>query len=167
MIRIDRENAPEYRTQFLMQQGVYVPLPSGGGTTGGGTKVKNFVCSLLGISGDVYATEMGSVFLNGRVVDDGDEVTIRAGDTLALSGAMPGLVGGMLRSGSPLRRMRQTVTAGDTSNDSNTVETQTEGIHSESATIRLKLYNTVLHSYKDSLLETGFYITERQADDQR
>lgn len=162
MIRIDRSNASEYRIQFLLQQGVYVPLPSGGGMA-----VREFVCSLLNISKDTYRKEMGSVFLNGRVVDDGDEVIIQSGDTLALSGAMPGLVGGMLRSGSPLRQMRQTITVGDALEESHTAQSHPKEDRSERAQVRLKLYNTVLHSYKDSLPATGFYITERQAEDQR
>ena len=62
---------------------------------------------MLGIDEDYLAQRIKTIFLNAKVVDDVDSAIVPKDATMALSGAMPGLVGAIMRSGgfyAPMRR---------------------------------------------------------------
>lgn len=138
MIRISVENAEEHNIGILLQKGVYVEKPDA-------ITVSGFICLLLDITPEEAAASVRTIFLDNKVVDDpvGRQME---GDHLVLSGAMPGLVGAMLRSGSPYGAMRASITA--------------EGVTNRSSQnkVRLKLLNTVLSKYKQRLVDHGFWI---------
>lgn len=66
----------------------------------------------LEITDEECRTLVRTVFLDGRPVDDFDASTVPAGASLALGAAMPGLVGAVLRSGSPISVFREDISAG-------------------------------------------------------
>jgi len=99
----------------------------------------------------VATLKMLFIMLNGSIVDDPDSTKLRGGDTLVLSGAMPGLVGAMFRSDSPFKSMRNTITAAD--GDS-------ERIIATDTLVRLKLLNTVLTKYKNNIIKHGFFVMD-------
>src|SRR5512141_169430 len=52
-----------------------------------------------GIAPEYVARRVTTVFLNSRAIDDVSTALVTAGATIALSGAMPGLVGATMRRG--------------------------------------------------------------------
>lgn len=71
-----------------------------------GCTVKVLLCDQIGIASEYLAQRIQTIFLNGRPVDDEAGAVVTNGDVLALSAAMPGLVGTMLRKGGHLAAMR-------------------------------------------------------------
>jgi hypothetical protein len=146
MTRIDGTNAERVEVSRLLQEGVYVAGPAEAET------VSTFVCRVLNIDPSRRAADIRTILVNGRVVDDPDTAVLRGGDVLVLSGAMPGLVGAMLRSGSPLRSMRATITA-----DNSPIPPTREG---PVDFVVVKLFNTVLRDYAQALVAQGFWIAD-------
>lgn len=73
---------------------------------GGCDSIRSFLVEAMGVVPELIDALIQSVFLDGKPVDDLDSARIREGSTLALSGAMPGLVGATMRRGgyyAPLR----------------------------------------------------------------
>jgi hypothetical protein len=74
----------------LCQQGLLVKVPESG-------SIRTILCQYLGLSQDYLEGRIQTIFLNGKPVDNIDAAMVRDGDTLALSAAMPGLVGATMR----------------------------------------------------------------------
>lgn len=91
---------------------------------------------------------ISTIFLNGKPVDDITTSMVHNGSTLALSGAMPGLVGATLRKKSPLASFRQSIS---------TVE---ESHHKEKTAgyIQVKLFNILLEELGPLFLRMGIFI---------
>lgn len=142
MIRVDTGNAKNYNASVLLQRGVFVERPED-------SSVLDFICNLLDIGTDAAAKEIKTIFLDNQVVDDPSKDRIEHGNALVLSGAMPGLVGAMLRSDSPYKVMRATIT----SVGGGTVDT---------SLIKIKLFNTVLMKHSKGMIEHGFWIEDDQ-----
>ena len=140
LVQVGNHNADQFNISLLLQQGVYVELNEE-------MSVAAFLTGLLSIGSGTLQKELATLFLNNRVVDDPNHTPVQPGDTLILSGAMPGLVGAMLRSNSPLKSMRSTITAGEPRNEEKNREEW----------VRLKLFNTVLKKYGPVILERGFW----------
>ncbi len=66
----------------------------------------------LGLDPGYVEDRIKTVFLDGSPVDDFDTAVIRDGITLALSAAMPGLVGAVLRKGGVLASFRHSISCG-------------------------------------------------------
>ena len=96
-----------------------------------GVSVRAFLQGALGLPPETVA-RLGTVFLDGRPVDDLDAAILRDGTTLALSGAMPGLAGATLRRGGPAAPLRSSITHAETG----APPAQGEG------TVTLKCFNT-------------------------
>ena len=145
---LDRSTAEGENLSFHLQSGIFLQLETDE------ANLVDFVCSWLDIPSEEFFREIKTIFVNNSVVDDIESAVIGDGDTLILSGAMPGLVGAMLRSDSPLKAMRSVITAGN--------RTEIESFSGESGTplIRLKLFNTVLARFKTTALDKGFWIDE-------
>jgi hypothetical protein len=123
----------------LFQRGVYVKKPDT-------STVSGFICQLFGITPEVLHRDVKTLMLNNRIVDNPEDTELNNLDTVVLSGAMPGLVGAMFRSDSPLKSMRQSISA-----------TGTECVRNEKPPfVRVKLFNTVLAKYRDHLVSYGF-----------
>jgi len=64
-----------------------------------GCTIKSMLCRQFGLD-PVYVEErIKTVFMDGKAVDDMDSAVIKDSSTLALSAAMPGLVGATFRRG--------------------------------------------------------------------
>ncbi|MEJ5359780.1 MAG: hypothetical protein WHT06_14045 [Desulfobacterales bacterium] len=87
----------------LFGEGVRIEGPGGAG-------LPEFLLQAAGIDPDYLARRVQTVFLNGRPVDDLSRAEVRPGDRIALSAALPGLAGAVLRRGSALAAMRRTIT---------------------------------------------------------
>jgi len=140
MIRVDAGNADNFDVPVLLQRGVYVERT-------GAFSVRDFICELLGLEPEAAMKEIKTVMMDNDVVDDPASQRIEGAGTLVLSGAMPGLVGAMLRSDSPYKAMRATITStGEKSFDT--------------PMIKVKLFNTVLGKYAERMKRRGFWIED-------
>jgi hypothetical protein len=124
----------------LLQKGVYVERT-------GASSVIDFICSLLSLEPGTVMKEVKTIMMDNKVVDDPASEQIKNAGTLVLSGAMPGLVGAMLRSDSPYKAMRATITSAGNGT-------------ADSPVIKIKLFNTVLRKFSEAMLEHGFWIDE-------
>jgi len=75
-----------------------------------GVSIKDLLCNQFDIDPDYVEDRIHTAFLNGKPVDDFSTAIIESGATLALSAAMPGLVGATFRKGGYLAAFRGTIT---------------------------------------------------------
>lgn len=113
-----------------------------------GTSVENLFLEQLGLDPGIVEDKISTIFLNGKPVDDIGKTTIQEGSVLALSGAMPGLVGATLRRKSPLSSFRQSISAGNTPVEAKINE----------GTIKVKLFNVLLRELGPAFLRRGIII---------
>lgn len=113
-----------------------------------GTSIKNLFYDQLKLSPQFVEEKIRTIFLSGKPVDDIASVMVKDGATLALSGAMPGLVGATLRRKSPLASFRQSISTGQFSKELK----KTEGY------IQIKLFNILLKELGSFFLEMGIFI---------
>jgi len=123
----------------LLAAGFQVRAPVGCG-------VRDLLQQGLGLDAAYVEDKIQTVFLNGRAVDDFDRTEVPDGAVLALSSAMPGLVGAVFRRQSPLAGMRGvSVAAGACSS----IGSRPEGW------ITLKLFNRVAGDLGPDFLAAG------------
>ncbi len=115
----------------------------------GGCSIKNLLCSQLGIHEDYLADRIKTIFLNSKVVDSVDRTIVDAGDRLALSGPMPGLVGAILRSGGYYAAMRSQISH----------EENKAAANNRSANITIKLLNLVAKELGPIFLQRGIQVS--------
>ena len=113
-----------------------------------GCSIKDLLCKQLSIQEDYLAERITTIFLNSKVVDDVNSTMVNEGATLALSGAMPGLVGAVLRSGSFYAAMRNQISHKESKSSS----------HKQSAKITLKLMNLVVKELGPVFLQQGVWL---------
>lgn len=113
-----------------------------------GCSVRELICNQLGIHEDYLTKRIQTIFLNAKVVDDIKSAIVNEGSVLALSGAMPGLAGAILRSGGIYAGMRSQI-----SHERNKPPSQ----HRQ-GTITLKLWNLVVKELGPTFLDRGIWI---------
>jgi len=128
---------------FLLQQGLRIETPVGG-------SVQDFLVRQLGLNPEVIDENIQTVFLNGKVVDDLDSAILTDGASLALSGALPGLVGATMRRGGFYSSLRNSIT----------FQGGPGFQGSQKGKIVLKLFNILLKDLGPRILENGFMIEE-------
>lgn len=122
----------------LFQEGVVLETETG-------MSVREFLCSTLGIDEGYVEGRISTIFLNSKPVDDLDTSIVDDGSVLALSAAMPGLVGATMRRGGYYAAMRSAISY------------RPEKKHAEArrGRVRLKLFNMILEELGPSLLAFG------------
>lgn len=133
---------------FLLQQGVSV-------TTTVGETVRGFLLNRLGLKAKDIEEKIQTVFLNGKAVDNVDDARIRNGATLALSGALPGLVGATMRRGGFYASFRNPIQYRE----------EEENRKLQEGTIQLKLFNILLGDLGPGLLVNGIGIQSSHLSD--
>jgi hypothetical protein len=89
-----------------------------------------------------------SVILDGKPVDDLESAMIKDGSVLALSAAMPGLVGATLRRGGAYSSFRSTITYHETGHEC----VQGRGL------VQIKIFNLLMAKLGPTLLQKGVII---------
>lgn len=74
-----------------------------------GCSLRELLAERFGISMEYIENRIQTVFLDGKPVDDMDAAAVRDGAVLALSSAMPGLLGAIMRKGGYYSRLRSPV----------------------------------------------------------
>ena len=142
-LSVSRAGLPRFNALF--QRGV-------GTRAAAGSSVHDFLTCELGLAPDYVRGRITTVFLDGQVVDVLEDAALRDGSLLALSAAMPGLVGATLRRSSPYAAMRAAITR---TADGAPAET---GTGTGTILIRLKLFNLLLEEMGPALLEHGIVL---------
>lgn len=125
----------------LLQRGFMVKA-------GIGCSIRNLLCGQLGIAPEFVDERIQTIFLDGKTVDDVDGSVVSEGSTLALSAAMPGLVGATLRKGGPLASMRSQISHHP---DAQTAQ-PAQGFFT------MKIFNLLIPELGPHLLETGIWL---------
>ena len=117
--------------------------------------IKELLCRQLGMDPQYLEQRIQTVFLNGKPVDDVDSAVVDEGATLALSSAMPGLVGAILRRGGSYAPMRSRISKGD----------KTEPITYRKGFIKVKLFNLVAKELGPAFLKRGVWVNGKNLED--
>ena len=145
-------HAPEdalTRFRTLFQQGVGVSIQTG-------VTLEDLLCCQWRIDRDYVMNRISTLFLDGKPVDDLVTSVVEEGATLALSGAMPGLIGATMRRGGVLAPFRSGITycasaSGQTSGDGR---------------ITLKLFNLLIEELGPRFLGRGVWIARSRLAEQ-
>ena len=124
-----------------LQKGIYIPSREG-------ESIYSFLTDFCGISGDYISRKIKTVMIDAGPVDDIFKTCISEGGVCALSGAMPGIVGAMMRIGSPYAAMRESIT----------VKPGRSLITGKEILISLKLFNIVLLDLGPYFLKRGILL---------
>jgi hypothetical protein len=126
----------------ILQQGFGVKVQTG-------CTVKSLLREQLGLDPEYIENRIKTLFLDGKPVDDSNSAVIRDGSTLALSAAMPGLVGAVLRSGGFFASLRSTI--------SHREQAEAE-CPQEEGMVSLKIFNILLKEMGPAFLKKGIWI---------
>lgn len=110
--------------------------------------IRELLCRQLGISEEYVDNRIQTIFLDGRPVDNIDTAWVEDGSRLALSAAMPGLVGATFRKGGFYASLRDTISYTKTENS----------ILKGAGEIMLKLFNMVAKELGPDFLAKGIRI---------
>ncbi len=125
----------------LLQQGFRIEAEIG-------CSVTFLLCDRLGVSPDYLEDRIKTILLDGKPVDEADSAIIRDGSTLALSAAMPGLVGAAMRRGGILSPFRSTIA----------YQCQNEPAVSGQGMVVIKLFNLLMKELGPLFLEQGIWV---------
>jgi hypothetical protein len=114
-----------------------------------GIPVKGWLSEALGMDAVYAAERIQTVFLDGKPVDNVDTAVVRDGSTLALSAAMPGLVGAVFRKGGYYRAMRGSI--------SHREEGRTPSVRE--GRVLVKLFNLLAQEQGPRLLREGIRVS--------
>ena len=113
-----------------------------------GCTIKELLCEQVGIKEDYLEERIQTIFLDNKTVDDVNSSVIREGSTLALSAAMPGVLGATLRKGGWYAPMRKQI-----SHDKDIAsDTHKKG------EVTIKLFNLILRELGPLFLEQGIRV---------
>lgn len=135
----------------VVEMGAWMPLLGSGigiAFTPGNT-LKAVLCDQLSVEPDYVKHRIQTILVNSRPIDDPEQVVVSHGDIVALSAAMPGLVGTTLKRGSHLAAMRSDITL-------HTAERKPED--SAVSILTLKLFNMVAAELGPGILTGSIYV---------
>jgi hypothetical protein len=113
-----------------------------------GFSIREILCDQFGIRPDYLSGRVTTIFLNSRAIDDPASSRVAAGATLALSAAMPGLVGATMRCGGYYAAMRSDITHQELAGDG----------PRENGEIRIKLFNLLMAELGPGFLLRGILL---------
>ncbi len=108
-----------------------------------------------GFSRKYLEEKVQTVFLDGSAVDDLDCAIVEGDSVIALSAAMPGLAGAILRKGSPILALRSRTSPVKVPHRTD------DTMHA----LRLKLFNTIANEMGPGLLHGGILVKRPDLED--
>ena len=130
----------------LLQQGLWLQVEVG-------CSVIELLTDQFGIDAKYINERITTLFLDGKALDEPEISYIKDGSILALSSAMPGLVGSTMRRGSHLAAMRGDITY------------QSHPEMSGTGRILIKLFNMVMAEQGETVLAHGFWLSNSDLSD--
>jgi hypothetical protein len=125
----------------LLQKGVTVPFSAG-------CTLNSLLCDQFAIPADFVTDRITTIFLNNHPVDDLDRAIVHDGSQVALSAAMPGLVGATMRRGGFYAALRQGIS----------LIADSGAAAGECGTVRVKLFNLLLGELGPLVLAHGLIL---------
>lgn len=119
-----------------------------------GCSVRDLLVAQFEISPEYVEDRIKTIFLDSKPVDDIDAAIVENGSALALSAAMPGLVGATFRKQGVFSIFRSGISYHTTNNKS----TLYPGI------LTLKLFNAILTELGPSFLKKGVFVFQKDFD---
>jgi len=113
-----------------------------------GCHVLSLLTEQFGIDRDYVEGRITTLFVDGKAIDGLETTYVGDGSVVALSAAMPGLVGATMRRGGHLAAMRGNMTY--------QAQDRTD---SGSGSVRIKLFNMVLSELGSQFLQQGIWLT--------
>jgi len=113
-----------------------------------GIDLKTFVCEQLGVLEAYFEERIQTIFLDSKAVDDVVTALVHDGSVIALSAAMPGLVGATFRKGGKYGWMRKAISH----------ERDGKPDESNHGWVKVKLFNLVLKELGPEFLKRGVWI---------
>ena len=132
----------------LLGEGILIKGP-------GGESVEDFLLKAAAVSPAYLKERVQTVFLNGKALDDFSTARVADGDSLALSAAMPGLAGAVLRRGGFYAAMRRQISH----------EAQSQPAAAGNISVVLKLFNMVARELGPEFLKQGVLVSGVQLRD--
>lgn len=126
---------------ILFQEGVLLSIP-------GNVSLSELFTSIWGLDAQFIQERVQTIFLDGHPVDIPDKIIPENMSTLALSAAMPGLVGATMRKSGPLAVLRESIT----------FQANKSATHSSDKLLCLKLFNFLLKELGPHFLKQGVII---------
>jgi len=120
-----------------------------------GLSITELLCGKFGIQADYLEREVQTIFLDGKPVDDINSAIIKSRSTLALSAAMPGVVGVSLRKGGYYAPLRKQIS----------YDRETLSDSGGSKKMVMKCFNTVASDLGPKLLDNGVWIAGKDFQD--
>jgi hypothetical protein len=109
----------------------------------------NFLQEQLGLDREYVSERITTIFVDGKTTDSLDETVINDHSTIALSAAMPGVVGATFRRGSYYAAMRSAITSMENINTGTC----------EKGQVCVKLFNLLLTDLGPMFLEKGIFMS--------
>ena len=113
-----------------------------------GCSIRDLLCGQLGLQDEYLDNRIQTLFLNGKAVDDVDSTLVNDGAVLALSAAMPGIMGACLRKGGLYAPMRSNISQKERASD----------ITRQYGEVLIKLFNLVLKELGPVFLRHGILV---------
>jgi len=138
---------PETARRFLglFTEGVCLPITTG-------STLQETVCEQLGVSEEYFEDRIQTIFLNFKAVDAPEKARIEDGAIVALSAAMPGLVGATMRRAGTYAALRSSISFRETGG----------AVQAQEGLITLKLLNMVGRELGPAFLANGVYLNGEQ-----
>ena len=118
-----------------------------------GCSLQEILCDHLGIPADYVTGRITTIFVDNRPLDSLAS-TVREGARIALSAAMPGLVGATMRRSGFYAALRQGITHAEASG----------ALMTASGTVRIKLFNLLLPEIGPLILAHGVLLQQEELD---
>jgi len=117
-----------------------------------GVTIYTFLTEYCGIGDEYISAKVKTIMIDGGPVDDIFNTKIHDKGVCALSGAMPGIVGAMMRMGSPYAAMRESITV------------RPGGVSEpvKDILIDLKLFNVILSDLGAQFLKRGILLEKKR-----
>ena len=120
-----------------------------------GCSLKDLLCGQFRLDDSYVDRRISTIFLDGKPVDAVGSARIRDGSTLALSAAMPGLAGAILRRGSALAPLRANLPPGGG---------ESGGAAERDGVITVKLFNLLAPELAPGFLRRGVLLPAAGAE---
>lgn len=137
-LRLSQRMLP--RLSPVFQKGIRVKVQTG-------CSLESLLCDQWGLSPEYVMTRISTLFLNGKPVDDISVSRISDGSVLALSSAMPGLVGAVMRRGGFFSSLRGSISYREQAHED----------HVRRGHITVKLFNLLIRELSPMFLTMGFF----------
>jgi len=124
-------------------------------TAKAGCSINDLLSQEWGIAEAYIDDRIQTIFLNGKAVDDSKSATLQNGAAIALSAAMPGMVGSTFRKGGVFAGMRSQISH----------VTDPAAHQDQQIKVKLKLFNLIAKELGPEFLQKGIILEGRTFQD--